>query len=67
MLRIVWANDQFGDHSLHEPTGLLGRGLSDTEDTFAEVRLGCYPAETAARSDSLGEGVQADDASLIVD
>ncbi len=45
----------------------MGGGFGDAEEAFAEVRLGGYPAEAAARGDGFGEGVEADDAALVVD
>ena len=60
-------HDKLGDHGLDESAWLLGRGFRDAKEAFAEIGLGCYPAETAAWGDGLGESVKADDATLVVD
>lgn len=67
MLRIVRSYDKLGDHGLDESAWLLGRGFGDAKEAFAEIRLGRYPSETAAWGDGLGESVEADDATLVVD
>ena len=67
MLGIVRSHDKLGDHGLYESAWLLGRGLGDAKEAFAEIGLGCYPAETAAWGDGLGESVEADDATLVID
>lgn len=67
MLGIVRSHDKLGDHGLDESAWLLGRGFGDAKEPFAELRLGCYPAETAAWGDGFGESVESDDATLIVD
>lgn len=60
------SHNKLGNHGLDEPTWLLGRRFGDAKEAFAEIGLGCYPAETAAWGDSLGESVEADDATLVV-
>ena len=55
------------DHGLDEARRLLRGGFGDAEDLLDELGLGGHPAETAARSHGLGEGVEADDAALVVD
>ena len=67
MLGIVRSNDKFGDHGLDESARLLGRSFGNAKEAFAEIRLGCYPSETAAWGDGLGESIEADDATLVVD
>ena len=61
------SHDKLGNHGLDESTWLLGRGFGNAKEAFAEIGLGCYPAETTAWGDSLGESVEADDATLVVD
>ena len=52
---------------MHEPGGLLGGCFGDAEDALDDGGLGGYPAETTARCYSLGEGVEADNASIVVE
>ncbi len=61
------ADDELGDEGLDEAGWLLGGRLGDAEDAFDQGGLGGDPAETAARGDGFGKGVEADDAALGVD
>jgi hypothetical protein len=51
---------------LNEAGRLLGAAFRDAEDTFDECGLGRDPTETAAWSYSFGEGVETDDAALVI-
>ena len=67
MLGVVRSHDELGNHGLDESAWLLGRGFGDAKEPFTELGLGCYPAQTAARGHGLGESVEADDTTLVVD
>ena len=66
MFGSVGSHYELCDYGLYEAGWLLGRCFGYAEQALTKGRLGCYPAQARARSDSLGERIEADDATLVV-
>ncbi len=58
--------EQFEQDDLRRAAGTLRRGFAVPDEALDDLFRGCNPAQTHARSDDFGEGIQAHDATVYV-